>query len=57
MEMNKKEILYNMYMLKRQSQALEITKELYRIGAIHTEEYKNTLLKLLRDAGFTNSVE
>ena len=48
-----KDILYNMYMLKRQNQALEITKELYRIGAISQEDYKNSLIKLLHDAGFT----
>lgn len=55
--MNEKAILYNIYMLKRQSQALEIVKELYRIGAINTVEYKKTLLKLLHDAGFTNEIE
>ena len=51
--MEMKDILYNMYILKKQSQALEIIKELNRIGVINQEDYKNTLLKLLHDAGYT----
>ena len=49
-----KDILYNMYILKKQSQELEIIKELRRMGAINQEDYKNTLLKLLHDVGFTS---
>ena len=51
--METKDIIYNMYILKKQSQALEIIKELHRMGAINHEDYKNTLLKLLHDAWFT----
>lgn len=52
-----KDILYNIYMLKRQNQALEIVKELHLAGAISGEDYKRTLLKLLHDAGFTNGLK
>lgn len=46
------ETLKKIYNLKRRSQAFEICKELYHIGAITADDYKQTLLRLLKEAGY-----